>query len=149
MHFVSGTFRKVDLMRFLITAVLCIASVSCAFGADRQRIMPSGTKLGGPYSPGIFAGEFLYVAGQGAEDSQGQLPKDEDARIRQCLNNIKIVVDAAGLTMEHVVYVQVYLTNYQDEQSLNRVWKEFFPKAPPARTTIGVAKLAGTPRSEE
>lgn len=132
-------------MRFLITAVVCIACLSCALGAERRRIMPPGTKLAGPYSPGIFAGEFLYVAGQGAEDAQGQLPKDEDARIRQCLNNVKTVVDAAGLTMEHVVYVQVYLTNYQDEGPLNRVWKEFFPKAPPARSTIGVAKLAGTP----
>jgi 2-iminobutanoate/2-iminopropanoate deaminase len=132
-------------MRFLIAAVLFIASMSCALGAERQRIMPPGTKVAGPYSPGILAGEFLYVAGQGAEDAQGQLPKDEEARIRQCLNNVKTVVDATGLTMEHVVYVQVYLTNYLDEQSLNRVWKEFFPKAPPARSTIGVAKLAGTP----
>jgi len=132
-------------MRLLIAAVVCIGCLSFAFGADRQRILPPGTKLAGPYSPGIFAGEFLYVAGQGAQDAQGQLPKDEDAQIRQCLNNVKVVIDAAGLTMENIVYVQVYLTNYQDEGTLNRVWKEFFPKAPPARSTIGVAKLAGTP----
>lgn len=132
-------------MRFLIPAIASVACACCAFGAERQRIMPPGTKLAAPYSPGIFAGEFLYVAGQGAEDAQGQLPKDEDAQIRQCLNNVKTVVDAAGLTMEHVVYVQVYLTSYRDEGPLNRVWKEFFPKAPPARSTIGVAKLAGTP----
>jgi enamine deaminase RidA (YjgF/YER057c/UK114 family) len=132
-------------MRSLLIAAVCIAGVSCLFGAERQRIMPQGTKLAGPYSPGIFAGEFLYVAGQGAEDAQEQLPKDEEGQIRQCLNNVKTVVDAAGLTMEHVVYVQVYLTNYKDETTLNRVWKEFFPKAPPARSTIGVARLAGTP----
>ncbi len=132
-------------MRFFIAAIASIACACCAFGAERQRIMPPGTKLAGPYSPGIFAGEFLYVAGQGAEDAQGQLPKDEEAQIRQCLNNVKTVVGAAGLTMEHVVYVQVYLTDYRDEGPLNRVWKEFFPKAPPARSTIGVAKLAGTP----
>jgi enamine deaminase RidA (YjgF/YER057c/UK114 family) len=47
--------------------------------------------------------------------------------------------------MEHIVYVQVYLTNYQSEETLNRVWKEFFPKAPPARSTIGIAKLPGSP----
>ncbi|MEO7144759.1 MAG: RidA family protein [Bryobacteraceae bacterium] len=132
-------------MRFLIILVVSMACVISAFGAERQRIMPPGTKLAGPYSPGIFADEFLYVAGQGAEDGQGRLPTGEDAQIRQCLSNVKTVIDAAGLTMEHVVYVQVYLTNYQDEEPLNRVWKEFFPKAPPARSTIGVAKLAGTP----
>ena len=141
----NGGRWKVSLMRLSIAALVMSACLPGAFGAERQRIMPPGTKLAGPYSPGIFAGEYLYVAGQGAEDGAGQLPKDEDAQIRQCLNNVKTVVDAAGLTMEHVVYVQVYLTNYQDEAPLNRVWKEFFPKAPPARSTIGVAKLAGTP----
>ena len=137
--------RKEKVMRISIAALVSIACMPGAFGGERQRIMPPGTKLAGPYSPGIFAGEFLYVAGQGAEDGAGQLPKDEDAQIRQCLLNVKTVIDAAGLTMEHVVYVQVYLTNYRDEEPLNRVWQEFFPKAPPARSTIGVAKLAGTP----
>src|ERR1700722_14738556 len=116
-------FRKVDLMRLTLTAIVCAGCLSCAFGAERQRIMPPGMKLAGPYSPGIFAGEFLYVAGQGAEDARGELPKDEDAQIRQCLKNVKLVIDAAGLTMEHIVYVQVYLTNYQDEETLDRVWR--------------------------
>jgi 2-iminobutanoate/2-iminopropanoate deaminase len=44
-----------------------------------------------------------------------------------------------------VVYVQVYLTAYSDEGPLNQGWKEFFPKSPPARSTIGVASLRGTP----
>ena len=46
--------------------------------------------------------------------------------------------------MAHVVYVQTYLMSYSDEGPLNRVWREFFPAAPPARSTIGVAKLNGT-----
>ena len=128
----------------ILTAILCFACATSAFAAERQRIMPAGTKVAGPYSPGIVAGDFLYVAGQGAEDAQGRLPSDQEGQVRQCLNNIKAVVDAAGLTMEHVVYVQAYLVNYSDEGPLNRVWKEFFPAAPPARSTIGVAKLLGT-----
>ncbi|MGD1100944.1 MAG: RidA family protein, partial [Terriglobia bacterium] len=84
-------------------------------------------------------------AGQGAENAEGRIPKEPDAQIRQCLANVKKVVEAAGLTMEHVVYVQVYLTDYADEGPLNRGWKEFFPKAPPARSTIGVARLNTTP----
>ncbi len=128
----------------ILTVILCFACVTGALAAERQRIMPAGTKVAGPYSPGIVAGDFLYVAGQGAEDAQGQLPSDQEGQIRQCLKNVKAVVDAAGLTMEHVVYVQAYLTNYSDEGPLNRVWKEFFPASPPARSTIGVAKLVGT-----
>jgi len=128
----------------ILTAILCFACVTGALAAERQRIMPAGAKVAGPYSPGIVAGDFLYVAGQGAEDAQGQLPSDQEGQIRQCLNNVKAVVDAAGLTMEHVVYVQAYLMNYSDEGPLNRVWKEFFPASPPARSTIGVARLVGT-----
>jgi enamine deaminase RidA (YjgF/YER057c/UK114 family) len=106
--------------------------------------MPAGAKVAGPYSPGILAGDFLYVAGQGGQDARGQLAADQEGQIRQCLNNIKTIVEAAGLTMRHVVYVQAYLMDYADEGPLNRVWREFFPDAPPARSTIGVAKLFGT-----
>jgi reactive intermediate/imine deaminase len=113
--------------------------------AERRPVLPGGMKPAAPYSPGIVAGEFLYVAGQGAADSHGQIPQGDEGQIRQCLENLKAVVDSAGLTMDHVVYVQVYLTNYADEGPLNRVWKEFFPKAPPARSTVGVAQLKGTP----
>ena len=146
-HLKSGLliriFRKVDLMR-IMTVLMCFACATGAFAAGRQRIMPAGAKVAGPYSPGILTGDFLYVAGQGAEDAQGRLAADQEGQIRQCLNNIKAVVDAAGLSMEHVVYVQAYLMDYSDEGPLNRVWKEFFPAAPPARSTIGVAKLVGT-----
>ena len=56
--------------------------------------------------------------------------------------NVKTIVEAAGLTMEHVVYTQVYLTDASDEGPLNQVWKQYFPKSPPARSTIGVATTA-------
>jgi 2-iminobutanoate/2-iminopropanoate deaminase len=93
----------------------------------------------------MFAGDLLYVSGQGAQDTQGQVPREPAAQIRQCLSKVKGIVEAAGLTMEHVIYVQVYLTDYSDEGPLNQGWKEFFPKSPPARSTIGVASLPGTP----
>jgi 2-iminobutanoate/2-iminopropanoate deaminase len=127
-----------------LVATLVVVTIPL-FAADRQPVVPAGVKIGGAYTPGILSNNFLYVSGQGAEDAQGSLPKEEEAQIRQCLANVKTVVLAAGLTMENVVYVQVYLTHYQDEAPLNRVWKEFFPTAPPARSTIGVAKLNGTP----
>ena len=47
--------------------------------------------------------------------------------------------------MEHVVYTQVYLSDASDEGPLNRVWKHYFPQSPPARSTIGIARLPGTP----
>lgn len=115
------------------------------YGVTRKAIYPGGAKPAAPYSPGILAGDFLYVAGQGAENAEHKIAEDDEGQARQCLKNIQAVIEAAGLKMSHVVYVQVYLTKYTDEGPLNRAWKEFFPQAPPARSTIGVAKLKGTP----
>jgi 2-iminobutanoate/2-iminopropanoate deaminase len=98
-----------------------------------------------PARPSILAGDLLYISGQDAQDAQGRVPREPAAQIRQCLSKVKTIVEAAGLSLEHVVYVQVYLTDYTDEGPLNQVWKEFFPKSPPARSTIGVAALRGTP----
>ncbi|MGH9663047.1 MAG: Rid family hydrolase, partial [Bryobacteraceae bacterium] len=129
-------------LRWLM-AVFCWASFLSA--ANTQAIAPAGVKTAGPYSPGIFAGEFLYVSGQGAQRPDGTIPDTLEGQIQQCLKNVETIVRAAGLTMDHLVFTQVYLTNAANEEELNRVWREAFPKNPPARSTIGVARLPGTP----
>src|SRR3954447_2820097 len=132
-------------MRFRLFAVLALTvGCACAPGAVKQ-ISPPGVVPVGPYSPGILTDNFLYVSGQGAKDASGKIPTDMEGQLRNVLENIKVIVEAAGLTMEHVVYTQVYLTEFADEEPLNRVFKQYFPKVPPARSTIGVAKLPGTP----
>jgi reactive intermediate/imine deaminase len=128
----------------LLTVIMAL--LSCAAGAEKRAISPGTIKPIGPYSPGMLTGDFLYVSGQGAKNPQGQIPADPEGQLRQCFENVKAVVGAAGLTMEHVVYTQVYLTDpATDEGALNRVWKEYFPKSPPARSTVGVARLPDTP----
>jgi reactive intermediate/imine deaminase len=111
-------------------------------GNERRRaIAPAGIKPIGPYSPGILAGDFLYVSGQGGRDADGKLPTTIEGQARQTLQNVKSIVEAAGLTMEHVVYGQVYLNDMAHHDAMDRVWKEFFTKAPPARAVLGVYKL--------
>src|SRR5438445_5285222 len=121
-----------------LIAMLCGA-------AERRPIAPPGIAPIGPYSPGILTQDFRYVSGQGAKNAEGQIPPDLAGQLRQCFENVKATVEAAGLTMEHVVYAQVYLTDASDEGPLNAVWKQYFPESPPARSTIGVAQLPGTP----
>ena len=119
---------------------------SLFLGAEIHAVVPrSSPPPVGPYSEGISAGDYLYVAGQGAETSDGKMPATFDAQVRQTLENVKAVVEGAGLTMEHVVYTQVYLEDMGNFDKMNQVYREFFPKAPPARSVLGVAKLAGTP----
>src|SRR6188508_776307 len=54
---------------------------------ERRVIAPPGPKPVGPYSPGIVAGDFLYVSGQGARDRDGRLPDAVDAQVKQTLEN--------------------------------------------------------------
>ncbi|MGI8990488.1 MAG: RidA family protein [Bryobacteraceae bacterium] len=131
------------IFRIACTFVALLLAVNAA---EKKPIAPaSGPKPVGPYSPGVMIGEFLYVSGQGAKKADGSMPTEIDAQLQQCFANIRSVVEAAGLTMEHVVMAQVYLTDATNEDALNRVWKDVFPKNPPARSTIGVYALPGTP----
>src|SRR6185503_15046227 len=100
-----------------------------------------GPKPVGPYSPGIMAGDFLYVSGQGARDRDAKLPEAIEAQVRQTLDNVKGIVEASGLTLEHVVYTQVYLHQMANYETMDRVWREYFPKTPPARSVLGVHRM--------
>ena len=128
-----------------LKCALLLSFAALLSGADKSAVMPPGIKPIGPYSPGILTRDFLYVSGQGPKNAQGEIPTGVDQQLRQTFDNVKTIVEAAGLTMAHVVYAQVYLSDASDEGPLNAVWKEYFPTSPPARSTIGIARLPGTP----
>ncbi len=108
---------------------------------EKQLIAPPGPKPVGPYSPGIVAGDYLYVSGQGARDREAKLPETVEGQVRQTLENVKNIVEAAGLKMEHVVYSQVYLDDMAKYDAMDKLWREYFPKAPPARSVLGVHRM--------
>jgi reactive intermediate/imine deaminase len=125
----------------LLLGTLAISTM--AIGADVRAVAPQGAAVAGPYSPGVMANGFLYVAGQGPVGSDGKIPAGFDAQMLQTLKNVKTVLTAGGLTMEHVVYAHVYLTDMANYEAMNRLWKEAFPHMPPARAVLGVYKLPG------
>jgi reactive intermediate/imine deaminase len=110
-------------------------------GAARKVIFPPGAGTAGPYSPGILAGGFLYVSGQGAKGPDGRFPEDVRGQVRQCLDNVKSIVEAAGLTMQHLVYAQVYVPEPWNYAAIDAAWAEYFGRTGPARAVLGVAKL--------
>jgi enamine deaminase RidA (YjgF/YER057c/UK114 family) len=130
----------------LLCGVVVALSGALGAGAEKRAIAPAGVKPIGPYSPGILAGDFLYVSGQGGRDAEGKLPATIEGQARQTLQNVKSIVEAAGLTMEHVVYCQVYLDDMAHHDVMDRVWKEFFAKAPPAQCS-GSTSCRRTSRS--
>jgi len=94
-------------------------------------------KPGGPYSQGILAEKFLFVAGQtGTDPKTGTLPEGVATQTKQTLENVKAIVEAAGATLDNVVRVGVYLRDIQDFGAMNEVYKSYFTQNQPARTTI-------------
>ncbi len=116
-----------------------LLALAISLGAQKRVIVAAnGPKPIGPYSPGIMAGDFLYVSGQGARAQDGQPPASFEMAARQTLDNVKAIVEAAGLTMEHVVYMQIYLADTANYTAVNSVMGQYFPHNPPARATLGV-----------
>lgn len=96
-------------------------------------------------SPGVDAGDYVYVSGQGPNRPNGTLPETFDGQVRQALDNISSIVEAAGLRKDHIVYTQVYLEDMSNYGELDRVFGEYFPKRPPARAVLGVARVPQSP----
>lgn len=132
-------------MRFLIVGLVCLCSIA-AF-AQVRAIVPGQTSSPAKsvYSPGVDAGEYVYVSGQGPRRSDGSLPTTFAERCRQALENVLTALKAAGLTREHVVYTQVYLEDMSQYGEMNRIFGEFFGKSPPARAVLGVARVPEPP----
>lgn len=110
----------------------------------RRVIQPAKfPNTGLPYSPGILAGDTLYVAGQlGRDPATAKIvPGGIEAETRQTLTNIREVLRAAGMDFGDVVNVTAYIVDFKDFDAYNKVYREFFPKDPPARATVGVAAL--------
>jgi enamine deaminase RidA (YjgF/YER057c/UK114 family) len=124
--------------------LLCALLVACSFvrfaEAQGCPIAAPGAKTGA-LGPSSFEGDgYVYVAGQSARRPDGAIPDKFSGQVRQSLDNVKSVVQAAGLTIDHIVYVQVYLRDVSHYPELNEVFANYFPKFPPARAVVGVAR---------
>ena len=97
----------------------------------------------GPYSQGVKAGNFLFIAGQIPVDpATGEVVKGGfEEQVRRVMENIKAIVEAAGGSMESIVKVTVYLKNIKLFDEFNRVYAEYFPREPPARVVVEVSNL--------
>ncbi len=103
---------------------------------------PKG-KVIGPYSMAIEAGDLVFVSGQIPLDAAtGKLVDgDVSAQARQSLENLRAILEAAGLSFGHVVKTTIFLTSMADFAAVNEVYKTFVGEPYPARSTIAVAAL--------
>lgn len=97
----------------------------------------------GPYSQGIRAGDFVFLAGQiPLVGSSGALIEGGiEAQTEQVIHNIQALLASENLTLKHVVKATVFLANMNDFAAMNGVYSKYFTDTPPARSTIQVARL--------
>lgn len=97
----------------------------------------------GPYSQAIRAGGLLFCSGQIPldPDSMTLVEGDIQAQTRRVLSNLKAVLEAAGSSLDRVVKTTVFMQDLGEFARMNAVYAEFFPSAPPARSTVQVAGL--------
>ena len=99
-----------------------------------------------PFSHAVRAGEYLFITGQmptRRNDSTKLVDGGIEAQTHQVMKNLLEVLDAAGSSLEKVIFARVYLVNFGDFDKMNRVYASYFEKDKlPARTCIGVTGLA-------
>ena len=90
-----------------------------------------------PFSPGVRAGDFLFVSGQASVDDKGEIVVDSfEGECRRSFDNLGRILSAAGLGFSDVVQVRNYVARQEDLPEFNRIYREYFTEPYPARTTI-------------
>ncbi|MBI3500828.1 MAG: RidA family protein [Bacteroidetes bacterium] len=97
----------------------------------------------GPYSQAVMRGNALFVSGQvGINPATGAVDSSSiENETKQVMENIKAIVEAAGMKMNDVVKVTIYLTDMNNFAKMNAVYGTYFPENPPARETVQVSAL--------
>src|SRR5262245_21471693 len=106
----------------------------------KQLIKPAhGPPPGGAYSPGLRAGDFVFVSGQGPiEPATGQIVGETiEEQTARTLENVKLILEAAGASMADVVKATVHLSDLNLFPRYNTVYATYFPDHKPTRTTVG------------
>lgn len=132
------------MRNFLRTALVFAALPAMLLHAEKKILNPP--ELGTPspnFSAGILSDGTLFAAGQiGTDLKSNQIPDSFEDEVKACLDRVGIILKAGGMKFEDAVSVQVYLTDIDLFARMNAVYTTYFKAPRPARTTVGVTKLA-------
>jgi 2-iminobutanoate/2-iminopropanoate deaminase len=145
---VNKTATKLVVLGIIFLAAALFTAAGRPLSSAKRAVNPPGTAEGLPFSNGILVGNTLYVAGQEGLDNGKLRPGGIGPETQAALENIKKIVEAAGLKMSDVVSVTVYIADIAEFGDMNKVYKTFFPEPKPARATVQVAALVSNARVE-
>lgn len=104
----------------------------------KQMITNQAPSPAGPYSQGIDAGRYVFVAGQRPLNAEtGEMAQGIQNQTRQVLKNIESVLREAGCGLQDIVRTTVYLSDIAHFAEMNEVYSQMMPEPYPARTTVG------------
>ncbi len=131
---------------FLGTAAAAGSAVVLGTAGSASAAAPDGRRAiagrpGAPFSRAVILDELVYVAGSVGRKPSGNLPDSFEAQCRQMFENMKASVEAAGSTMAQVLKCTCFLTDVDDFATMNKLFREYFPSSPPARSTVVVKEL--------
>jgi 2-iminobutanoate/2-iminopropanoate deaminase len=141
-------------MRTCLLFALCLAGLTSAWAQPSTKAGKSARRIIrtdrapqpiGPYSQGVVANGFLFVAGQvGANPQTRQLVSESfEAEAKQVMENIRAILQAAGLDFRNVVKTTIYLKDIGQFAQVNQIYGQYFTNEPPARETVQIAALPG------
>lgn len=96
----------------------------------------------GPYSQAVLSNDLLFVSGQlGIDPAKGALVEGIEAQTRQAMENLRNILQAAGMGFEDVVKTTIYVTDLANFKTVNEIYGSYFKAEPPARATVQVCAL--------
>ena len=142
------------VLRILTTAVLASAVAGAAhaqpvapathFPVEGALVSGAVTSAGPAFSGSVLAGNTLYVSGTTDSDpATNQISPDPRAAATIVLTKVKRAVEKAGLTMDDLVWVQIFAVDLKDYAAFNEVYRTFFKGPLPARAFLGAGSLLG------
>ena len=130
-------------MKLVLAFALVLLGMTTPVLAEKKIIQPKEFPTGAPFSPAVLVDGTLYVSGQIGRDLKTQkVPENFEAEVRQVLDNTGIILREAKMNYADVVSVQIYLTDMELFSRMNAIYTTYFKADRPARTTVGVVKLA-------
>ncbi len=116
---------------------MLLATVGALASQSPRRVYRLGPDMKLPFSPAVRAGGFIYISGALATDASGNVIKgDVRAQTKHLLDFMGGLATAAGSSLADVASVNVYLKRASDFQAMNEVYRGYWPKDPPVRTTV-------------
>ena len=107
----------------------------------RSYVEPQTAAADRPFSDAVRVGDTLYLSGKIGLDADRKVPAEPEQEARNVLEDVQRTLAAAGMTMDDLVFVQVFCSDVEHYAKFNEVYRTFFKKELPARAFVGAGKL--------